>query len=125
MADELTNELNAEQEHFWRAAAEGKFLLPRCVDTGKFFFYPREHSPFTGGATEWVESEGLGEVYTCSVNYRAKEPYCIAYIKLDEGPIMLSNVIADDLDSVVIGQRVKVCLMPDKDGRVAPFFKPI
>ena len=123
MENQENIELNAEQEHFWRAADEGRFLLPRCVDTGKYFFYPREYSPFTGGKTEWVESEGFGEVYSCSVNYRAKSPYCIAYIRLDEGPIMLSNVIADDLDSVAIGQRVQVILQTANTGRMAPFFK--
>lgn len=117
--------LNLEQERFWRAAAEGVLLLPRCVDTGKCFFYPRERSPFTGGETEWVEASGLGEIYSCSLSYRTEEPYCIAYVRLDEGPIMLSNILSDDLASVAIGQRVRVVFEKDEQGRTAPFFTPV
>lgn len=108
---------------FWRSAENGHLMLPSCNETGKCFFYPRDHSPFTGGEIEWVESKGRGEIYSCSVNYRSEIPYCIAYIKLDEGPIMLSNVIAEDLDSIEIGQRVEVIFLPDDNGRITPFFK--
>ncbi|MGL6160164.1 Zn-ribbon domain-containing OB-fold protein [Microbulbifer sp.] len=117
--------LNFEQERFWQAAAEGVLLIPRCVDTGKYFFYPREKSPFTGGDTEWGEASGFGEIYSCSLSYRAKTPYCIAYVRLDEGPIMLTNILSDDLDSVAIGQRVRVVFEKDERGRPAPFFTPV
>ncbi len=123
-SDEITA-LNAEQTHFWDAAARGVFLIQRCRDTGKHFYYPREKSPFTGGETEWVESPGLGEIYSCSVSYRAKVPYCIAYVRLDEGPIMLTNILSDDLDSIEIGQRVGVVFEPDDKGKPAPFFTPV
>lgn len=111
------------EEIFWRAAEKGVLMLPRCIDTGKCFFYPRDHSPFTGGAIDWVRSAGRGEIYSCSINYRADVPYCIAYIRLDEGPIMLSNIVARDLNGIDIGQRVEVCFLTDEHGRAIPFFK--
>jgi uncharacterized protein len=113
-----------ESRPFQEAAERGVLLLKRCVDTGRVFHYPREHSPFTAGATEWVEATGLGEIYACSVARLAKPPYCIAYIKLDEGPIVLSNIDADDLDAVAIGQRVGVVFRPDDSGQMMPFFTP-
>jgi uncharacterized OB-fold protein len=99
-------------------------LLKRCIETGKCFHYPREFSPFTGGPTEWVEASGFGEIYSCSLAYRAKPPYCIAYVRLDEGPIVLSNLEADDLSKVAIGQRVRV-VFRDVGNRVVPFFVPV
>lgn len=113
-----------EAQPFWDAAARGVLLLKRCIETGKCFHYPREFSPFTGGPTEWVEAPGFGEIYSCSVAYRAKPPYCIAYVRLDEGPIVLSNIEADDLSKVAIGQRVRVVFRNAGD-RVAPFFIPV
>jgi uncharacterized OB-fold protein len=113
--------INATQT-YWNAAALGKLLLKRCIDTGKLFHYPREHSPFTGGRTEWVEASGLGVIYSCSLSYRAKPNYCIAYIKLDEGPIMLSNVEHEDLTQIAIGKRVRVVFRPGTDDRPTPFF---
>ncbi|SRR5882672_838907 len=111
-----------DTQTYWNAAALGTLLLKRCIDTGKVFHYPREHSPFTGGRTEWVEASGLGVIYSCSLSYRAKPNYCIAYIKLDEGPIMLSNVQHEDLTQIAIGKRVRVVFRPGIDGRPTPFF---
>jgi uncharacterized OB-fold protein len=111
-----------DTQTFWDASARGELLLKRCVDSGKVFHYPREHSPFTGGRTEWVRASGLGVIYSCSVSYRAKPNYCIAYIKLDEGPIILSNVEHSNLTEISIGQRVQVSFRIESDGRHTPVF---
>jgi uncharacterized OB-fold protein len=66
----------------------------------------------------------MGEIYSCSVAYRAKPPYCIAYIRVDEGSIILSNIEAKDLSKVAIGQRVRVVFRNVGD-RKAPFFIPV
>jgi len=112
----------SESQPYWDAAARGELLLMRCVDSGRVFYYPREHSPFTGGSTEWVKVSGLGVIYSCSVSYRATPNYCLAYIKLDEGPIILSNVEDDQLNKIAIGKRVKVFFRAGSDGRQTPFF---
>ena len=39
--------MSVENEAFWAAANEGKLMIPRCKDTGQFFWYPRNLSPFT------------------------------------------------------------------------------
>ncbi len=112
----------SDAQPFWDAAARGELLLKRCRETGRYFHYPREHSPFTGGPTEWVPASGRGVIYACSVSYRAKPNYCIAYIQLDEGPIILSNVEHHDLGSISIGRRVHAIFHPGADGRPTPFF---
>ncbi len=119
----IENKLRAEQI-FWQAAEQKKLMLPRCIDTGKCFFYPRDHSPFTGGSIDWVESPGLGVIYSFCVSGRG-DTYCLAYVELDDGPIILSNVIAEELSTIAIGQRVKVCFQLDETGRSVPFFEPI
>jgi len=121
----LAAALNEEQERFWRAAQSGVLLLKRCMQTGKVFHYPRDASPFTLGPTQWIESSGNGEIYSCSLAYRADPPYCIAYVRLDEGPLILTNVVAGQLASVAIGQRVKVIFRAAGDGTLVPMFTPI
>ena len=116
---------DSETKSFWDAAADGRLLLKRCCETRRFFHYPRERSPFTGGETEWAEASGLGEIYSCSLVLRAQSPYCIAYIRLDEGPIILSNVVADDLAKLAIGQRVRVVFRDGAEDRRMPFFAPV
>ena len=117
---------NPEQAAFWLASENGQLLLGLCMETNKPFYYPRAHSPFTGGAAEVFEASGFGTIYTYSIAYRVSEPYCLAYIQLDEGPIILSNIVGNDLEAlqtVRIGQRVKVCFSSAEGARRVPFFE--
>lgn len=116
--------VNPETEPFWEAAKQGKFLLPHCVDTGKAFWYPRQVSPFTLGKVEWKESKGTGTIYSVSVMKRAPEIYAIAYVTLDEGCTMMTNIVDCDFDKVAIGDRVQVTWKPAEDGTPYPQFKP-
>jgi uncharacterized OB-fold protein len=100
----------------------GKFLLGKCKDTGKLFHYPRHVSPFTlSNNVEFVEAKGTGVIYSYSVA-RGKEPFSVAYVKLDEGPIVLTNIIECDLDALKIGLKVKL-KFKNSDGDVpVPMF---
>ena len=60
--------MSVENEAFWAAANEGKLMIPRCKDTGHFFWYPRNLSPFTlSNNVEMVEASGKGTIYTLSL----------------------------------------------------------
>jgi uncharacterized OB-fold protein len=111
---------------YFDAAREGRFLIGRCKDTGRHFFYPRGVSPFTLSANvELVEAKGTGTVYSFSV-MRTKQPYCIAYVELDEGPRMITNIVDCDLDAVRIGDRVQLVFKPaENDGYQLAMFTPI
>jgi hypothetical protein len=116
--------VNPETEPFWEAAKQGKFLLPHCADTGKAFWYPRQVSPFTLGKVEWRESKGTGTIYSLSVMKRAPQVYAIAYVTLDEGCTMMTNIVDCDFDGLAIGQRVQVTWKPAEDGTPYPQFRP-
>jgi uncharacterized OB-fold protein len=53
-------------------------------------------------------------------------PYCIAYVTLDEGVTMMTQIVDCDLDEVRIGQAVEVVFKPtDTEGAPpVPMFKP-
>lgn len=121
----LSPQIWPETAPYWDAANAGRLLLRRCLDTGRAYHYPRPHSPFTGSAnTEWMEASGKGTVYSFSVLPRAQPPYCIAYVELAEGPIMLSNLLTDDFASLRIGQPVQVRFVASADGQLVPMFAP-
>lgn len=121
----LSPQIWPETAPYWAAANEGQLLLSRCLDTGRAYHYPRPHSPFTGSAnTEWIQASGKGTVYSFSVLPRAQPPYCIAYVELAEGPIMLSNLLTDDFASLRIGQQVQVRFVASADGQRVPMFEP-
>ncbi|MAI45715.1 MAG: Zn-ribbon domain-containing OB-fold protein [Hyphomicrobiaceae bacterium TMED74] len=118
-------EPNTETQTFWDAAENGKLMIMKCKDTGKFYFYPRARSPYTlSDNVEWVEAKGTGEIYTFSVMKRAKIEYAIAYVKLDEGVTMMSNIVDTDFDALSIGQKVKVVFKPTDGGPPVPMFTP-
>jgi uncharacterized OB-fold protein len=51
-------------------------------------------------------------------------PYAIAYVTLEEGPTMLTNIVDGDLDAIRIGQRVRVRFVPTDGGPPVPMFAP-
>jgi len=118
--------VNPGDERFFDAAAQGKLLIKRCAGCGEFHYYPRPLCPFCfSEQTEWVEAKGTGSIYTFSVTRRAgPTPYAIAYVTLDEGVTMMTNIVDCDLDAIRIGQRVRVVFKPTEGGPPVPMFAP-
>ncbi len=112
---------------YWAAAREGRLLVKSCTSCGKKHWYPRALCPFCLGDTEWNDASGEGTVYSFSITRRAgPNPFCIAFVTLDEGVTMLSHIVDCDLDTVRIGQRVKVRFAPtENDGAPVPVFVPV
>ena len=110
---------------FWQAARDGKLLVRYCKSCGKPHWYPRTLCPFCMGETEWKSASGQGEIYSFSITRRAgPNPFCIAYVKLDEGVTMMTHIVDTDLDAVRIGQRVKVKFAETDGGAPVPVFAP-
>jgi uncharacterized protein len=117
---------DASTEPFWAAAKEGVLKFRRCTACAKPNWYPRAVCPYCFGDTDWEASKGTGEIYSVSVTRRAGPiPYAIAYVRLDEGVTMLTNITDCDLDSLKIGQRVKLVFKPTEDGNHLPMFTPV
>ncbi len=119
-------EANPETKPFWDAAAEGRLLIKKCVTCGQVHFYPRAICPFCGSdKTEWVTASGRGTVYSYSVMRRVPIPYALAYVTLEEGVTMITNIVDGDLDAIRIGQRVTVAFKPSEGGPPVPMFRPM
>jgi len=121
----VSPDVRPEGAPFWEAARDGRFLVKYCLACGKPHWHPRALCPFCMGDTEWRPASGLGTVHTFSVTRRAgPTPYCIAYVELDEGVIMMTNIVDCDLDTVRIGMPVRVVFKPSTDGTPVPMFAP-
>jgi uncharacterized OB-fold protein len=116
---------NPETEAFWKAAEQGKLLIGRCLDTGKAFFFPRTLSPFTlSDNVDWIEASGRGTIYSFSYMARAPEPFAIAYVELEEGPMVLTNIVDCDSDALRIGLPVRLVFKPSDGGPPVAMFTP-
>ena len=114
-----------ETKPFWDAAAAGRLVIKQCTACGQLHHYPRSICPFCGSdATEWRPASGLGTIYTYSVMRRVPEPYAIAYVTLEEGPRMMTNIVDCDLDAIRVGQAVRVVFKPSEGGPPVPMFMP-
>ncbi len=118
--------MNPGDEPYFQAAAEGKLLIKKCNDCGEVHHYPRALCPFCWSEkVEWVQAKGTGEIYTYTVTRRGGPvPYCIASVTLDEGPRMMTNIVDCDLDTIKIGQKVKVTFKKTEGGASVPCFAP-
>lgn len=116
--------INAESRPFWAATAVGKLMLKRCEDCEEFHYYPRSICPFCmSDKTRWQESAGTGRIYSYSIFRRAAQPYCIAYVTLEEGVSMMTNIIETDFDDIHIGLEVCVRFVDTGAGCALPYFK--
>ena len=131
-------DLRPEGDRYWEGAREHKLLLPAGPD-GVPFWYPRAYAPGTLEPVQWVESAGLGSLYTYSIHYfgpskayKGDPPHVVVLIDLDEGVRMMSNLVRDeppdypsiDPEEVSIGMRVRVVFHDVTDEITLPKFVP-
>jgi uncharacterized OB-fold protein len=55
---------------------------------------------------------------------RVPVPYALAYVMLDEGVTMMTNIVDCNLDAIRIGQRVRLIFKPSEGGPPVPMFTP-
>jgi uncharacterized protein len=109
---------------FWAAAKLGKFLVKRCLDCKKVHWYPRAICPFCySDNTEWQPGSGKGVIYSFSTMKRAPQPFVLAFVTLEEGPTMLTNIIDCDTDAIAIGQAVQLEFRASDGEFPVPMFK--
>ena len=123
----------ADTAEFWRRTRERQLSYQQCDDCNTVVFYPRRHcTGCLGSNLSWKESKGEGAIYTFSVVrqsyhplFRTRVPYAIAWVDLDEGPRIVSNItgIENPAEELDIGQRVVVD-WEVHDELAIPLFKP-
>jgi uncharacterized OB-fold protein len=119
---------------FWRRTAARQLAYQRCDQCTRVVFYPRAACPACGGRSLSLQvSAGLGTIYSATLIRRAGDPfflrrvpYFLAYIDLDEGFRMLSEVIdaADHTASSLVGKRVEVSWEEHHEVSI-PLFRPV
>lgn len=122
---------SVETAEYWAATAEGRLLLKRCNSCGTVIWYPRAVCPDCHSTdTSWFEASGQGEIYSWTVSRRGDgpwkdaAPYVIAYVQLDEGPRVMTNIVDADLESLEVGQRVTAVWHDTGEGNALLRFRP-
>ncbi|MBM3393627.1 MAG: Zn-ribbon domain-containing OB-fold protein [Betaproteobacteria bacterium] len=116
--------INPENQRFFDAATQGQLLVGKCHACGEYHYYPRVLCPHCfSDRTEWVVAQGGGVVYSYSTLHRGvPAPYTLAYVTLDEGVTMLTNLVDCEAAAVHIGARVRVVFKEAEGGARVPMF---
>lgn len=111
-------------EPYWEHARAGRLALPRCAACGRLHWYPRAMCPFClSDDIHWEESRGRGTIYSFSI-MRTKSPYVVAYVRIDEGITLMTNIVDCDVESLQIGQAVSV-KFEKRSSVLVPVFSPV
>jgi uncharacterized OB-fold protein len=126
--------ITPEAANFWAATAEGRFLVGHCPECEAWFWPPnRGFCPGNGHPAGLKEASGLGTLYSWTVIHRGSGPYAaagsyvLAYVELEEGPTMLTNLIDVDPEAIEIGMALRVALVPTgaAGSPALPRFRPL
>ena len=124
-----------ETQPFWDATKEGRFLVRHCLECGAYHFYPRPFCPECGALkVTWFEASGRGQIYSYTINrrgqanvadYRGADEYVVAYVELEEGPRVMTNIVDCDPETVSIGQSVTAVFHDTGQGSALVRFRPV
>ena len=124
--------IDEESKGYWEACQRHELVIQQCVGCGALRHYPRALCPTClSSSVEWVRSKGRGTVYTFTVThqnqapgFRDALPYVLAYVELDEGPRMMTNIVGTDADGLAVGLPVEVVFHDTGEGTALPRFRP-
>ncbi len=132
MAQRPAPRVTPQTAAYWKAAHIGELLLGACAECGKLCHPPQSVCPFCWSSNVATRSaSGRGRlnaftlVYQSAVPaFRERLPYAIAYVELDEGLYMLSNLINCDPDKITVGMALKAVFEPLNEEAGAILFEP-
>lgn len=122
-----------ETQPFWDATAQGRIDLARCGSCSLIPWPPRAICPDCQSTDmTWETMSGRGTVYSFSVTragvgraWKEQLPFVIAYVQLDEGPTMMTNVVDCDADSVTVGMAVEAVFDDTGEDNALVRFRPV
>jgi hypothetical protein len=136
MAREITYSEPAadwETRAYWEGAARGELVLQRCRDCGAIQHRPRAVCvTCLSSRIEHFAASGRGKVYAYTVThqnqlplFRDAVPYILAYVELEEGPRLLTNIVGCAPGEVRAEMPVRVEFVSTGGGEFAvPRFRP-
>lgn len=116
---------------FWDNARAETLSVQRCDDCGDAHFPGAPVCPkCLSEKQSWVAVSGKGELLSWVrfhraywEGFRADLPYVACLIGLDEGPMLMSNLVGTAPEDIVIGSRVEVVFEKVDDTLTLPKFR--
>ena len=108
--------------HYAEGLRAHSILLQHCADCGRVRFPAGPSCPGCWSERfDWKPHTGRGTVlsfvwYMKTQHPRFTEvPYNVAMVRLDDGPVLVSNIVGSSIDDMTVGRGV-VATFADEDG---------
>jgi len=115
---------------WWDATRTRQLLIQQCSSCATRQHPPRALCVGCGSIEHlgWITASGQGSVDAFTVVHRSPlpdlpTPYIVARVRLAEGPLLLTNIVTDDHDTVTAASAVSLDWRPLPDGRALPVFR--
>jgi uncharacterized OB-fold protein len=120
-----------DSAEFWKSAKERRLKLQRCDECGYWRYYPSPVCHSCGSfAYQWTPISGRGTIWTYTVLHRARGntfqddvPLALALVELEEGAIIMSNVVDCQPEDLAIGRPVTIDYGDIDDDVTLPLFR--
>ncbi|MGA2412244.1 MAG: Zn-ribbon domain-containing OB-fold protein [Candidatus Binataceae bacterium] len=107
--------IDEESRPWWEAVQRHELYIQKCRDCGDVRFHPRALcTNCLSSSAEWIRSKGTGHIYTFTVTnqngasgFRDSLPYVMAWVELDEGVKLLTNIVDCPPEQVKIDMTVE------------------
>lgn len=117
---------------YWEATRRHELRLQRCLACGRFRYPASPVCPdCDADRHEWALTAGRGHVLSWVVFHRCyfpsfadEIPYNVAMIELDEGPVVVANVVGVDNAALHRGLEVDVVFEDVSPEITIPKFRP-
>ncbi len=118
---------------FWEGCRQGVLKIQRCAACATHVYYPAYMCPACSSLDlDWVVVSGRGRVYSrtrieepVSAASGTRDPLVVALIELEEGPVMMSNIVGPYADETAIGDAVEVTFQKVSEDITMPVFQPV
>jgi len=108
--------IDEETRPWWEALQRHELYVQKCRACGDLRYHPRAQcTNCLSPRTEWIRCSGRGTVYTFTATYqnqgagfRESLPYIMAWVELEEGVKMLTNLVECRPEEAKIGMPVEV-----------------
>jgi uncharacterized OB-fold protein len=93
---------------FWDGCKRHELLLQKCSACGHVWFPPSSRCPQCLSTDyEWSKASGRGRIWSWIVMWQryfrafeAEIPYNVAYVTLEEGPRLMTNIVGVENDAI-------------------------
>lgn len=125
-------EMDEELQSFWDACKTHELRVQQCHTCGTCYYPSSICSNCDDPKMEWVKVSGKGKLHTYTIFHQLYHPafkddipYNAAIIELDEGPLLLSNVVQCKNEDLKLGMPLEVTFEDVTEDVTLPKFKPV